>query len=147
MATVVKINSGKIMYGTTSNEVTLLEDEILINKNPTVVFLDGYYNFETDEFYESATQEEIDQANKPIVPEIITRRQFKIALAVLGKNENDILNGINQLPEPTRTIALISYTEAGTFERNNPELIFVGKTFLQMTDDEIDNVFLIGSQY
>ena len=81
------------------------------------------------------------------VPELITRRQFKIALAVLGKNENDILNGINQLPEPNRTIARISYMEAGTFERNNPELIFVGKTFLQMTDEQIDEIFIIGNQY
>ena len=81
------------------------------------------------------------------MPQIITRRQFKIALAVLGKNENDILNGINQLPEPTKTIAKISYTEAGTFERSNPELIFVGKMFLQMTDDQIDNIFTVGSQY
>ena len=81
------------------------------------------------------------------VVEVITRRQFKIALAVLGKNEQDILNGINQLPEPTKTIALISYTEAGTFERSNPELIFVGKMFLQMTDAQIDNIFIVGSQY
>jgi hypothetical protein len=81
------------------------------------------------------------------VPQVITRRQFKIALAVLGKNEQDILNGISQLPEPTKTIALISYTEAGTFERNNPELIFVGKTFLQMTDEQIDEIFIIGNQY
>jgi hypothetical protein len=96
---------------------------------------------------EGATPEEIAEANKPIVPEVITRRQFKIALAVLGKNEQEILNGINQLPEPTRTIATISYTEAGTFERSNPELIFVGKTFLQMTDEQIDNIFVVGSQY
>lgn len=96
---------------------------------------------------EYETIEVTPQEEKPIVPEILTRRQFKIALAVLGKNENDILNGINQLPEPTRTIALISYTEAGTFERSNPELIFVGKTFLQMTDEQIDNIFIIGSQY
>jgi hypothetical protein len=96
---------------------------------------------------EGATPEEIEEANKPIVPEVITRRQFKIALAILGKNEQDILNGINQLPEPTRTIATISYTEAGTFERSNPELIFVGKTFLQMTDEQIDNIFVVGSQY
>ena len=81
------------------------------------------------------------------VPQIITRRQFKIALAILGKNEQDIISGINQLQEPTKTIALISYTEAGTFERNNSELIFVGKTFLQMTDAQIDNIFIVGSQY
>jgi hypothetical protein len=83
----------------------------------------------------------------PEAPELITRRQFKIALAVLGKNEQDILNGINQLPEPNKTIAMISYTEAGTFERNNPELIFVAKTFLQMTDEQIDEVFIIGNNY
>jgi hypothetical protein len=100
-----------------------------------------------DIWVEGATLEEIAEYQQTLVPQIITRRQFKIALAVLGKNENDILNGINQLPEPTKTIALISYTEAGTFERSNAELIFVGKTFLQMTDAQIDNIFIVGSQY
>ena len=99
------------------------------------------------EWIESASEEEIAEAQRLLVPQIITRRQFKIALAVLGKNEQDILNGISQLPEPTKTIALISYTEAGTFERSNPELIFVGKMFLQMTDEQIDNIFVVGSQY
>jgi hypothetical protein len=103
--------------------------------------------FNGTEWVEGATPEEIAEYQQSLVPQVITRRQFKIALAVLGKNENDILNGINQLPEPTRTIATISYTEAGTFERSNAELIFVGKTFLQMTDEQIDNVFTIGSQY
>jgi hypothetical protein len=105
------------------------------------------FKFDGNAWVEGATQEEIAEYQKSLVPQIITRRQFKIALAVLGKNENDILNGINQLSEPTRTIALISYTEAGTFERSNPELIFVGKTFLQMTDEQIDNIFIVGSQY
>lgn len=144
--TVVLIDSGKVLYSTLA-EVDLQDGEIVVNETPKIPFTIPYYDFETKEFYEGATVEEIAEANKPIVPEIITRRQFKIALAVLGKNENDILNGINQLPEPTRTIALISYTEAGTFERSNPELIFVGKTFLQMTDEQIDNVFIVGSQY
>ena len=39
------------------------------------------------------TPEEIAEANKPIVPQVISRRQFKLALAFLGYNENDILNG------------------------------------------------------
>jgi hypothetical protein len=81
------------------------------------------------------------------IPEVITRRQFKIALAVLGKNEQSILIGIDQLPEPNRTIARISYMEAGTFERNNPELITVATAFLQMDSQQIDQVFIIGSQY
>jgi len=81
------------------------------------------------------------------VPQEITRRQFKIALAVLGKNEENILNGIDQLPEPQRTIARISYMEAGTFERYNPELITVATNFLNMSEDDIDEVFKIGSNY
>jgi len=105
------------------------------------------FKFDGNAWIEGASEEEIAEYQKSLVPQIITRRQFKIALAILGKNEQDILNGINQLPEPTRTIATISYTEAGTFERSNPELIFVGKIFLQMTDEQIDNVFTIGSQY
>jgi hypothetical protein len=96
---------------------------------------------------EGATEEEVKEWERLQIPQEITRRQFKIALAVLGKNEQDILSGIDQLPEPQRTIARISYTEAGTFERYNPELIAVATMFLQMNEDDIDEVFKIGSQY
>jgi hypothetical protein len=146
MKTIVNSITGEVLFATlTVGE--LQENQIAIDELLTVLMIKPFYNFETKTFYEGATPEEIAEYQQSLVPQIITRRQFKIALAVLGKNENDILNGINQLPEPTKTIALISYTEAGTFERSNPELIFVGKTFLQMTDEQIDNVFVIGSQY
>jgi hypothetical protein len=145
MKTVINKQSGKVLFASANFEDT--ETEIGIDEILTEFFIVPYFNQETGEFYEGATQEEIAEYQKSLVPQVITRRQFKIALAILGKNENDILNGINQLPEPTKTIALISYTEAGTFERTNPELIFVGKTFLQMTDEQIDNVFVVGNQY
>lgn len=145
MKTIINKQSGKVLFAIANFEDT--DTEIAINEILTESFLVPYFNQETREFYEGATQEEIAEYQKTLVPQVITRRQFKIALAILGKNENDILNGINQLPEPTKTIALISYTEAGTFERTNPELIFVGKTFLQMTDEDIDNVFVLGNQY
>lgn len=145
MKTVINKQSGKVLFAIANFEDT--ETEIAIDEILTEYFVVPYFNQETREFYEGATQEEIAEYQQSLVPQIITRRQFKIALAILGKNENDILNGINQLPEPTKTIALISYTEAGTFERTNPELIFVGKTFLQMTDEQIDNIFVVGNQY
>lgn len=145
MKTVINKQSGKVLFATAIFEDT--ETEIAIDEILTEYFVVPYFNQETREFYEGATQEEIAEYQKTLVPQVITRRQFKIALAILGKNENDILNGINQLPEPTKTIALISYTEAGTFERTNPELILVGKTFLQMTDEQIDNIFVVGNQY
>ena len=123
MKTIIDRTNGKLLYCIT--EITTLQaNEIAVDELLTENFISAYYNFETKEFYEGASVEEIAEYQKTLVPQIITRRQFKIALAVLGKNEEDILNGINQLPEPTKTIALISYTEAGTFERSNPELIF-----------------------
>ena len=146
MKTVINKISGKVLFATL-NGFLYTETEIAVDELVTEKFVSAYYNFESKLFYEGANQEEIAEYQKSLVPQIITRRQFKIALAVLGKNENDILNGIGQLPEPTKTIATISYTEAGTFERSNPELIFVGKTFLQMTDEQIDNIFIVGSQY
>lgn len=112
------------------------EVPVLYNGN----YIDPIWNGTT--FIEGATPEEIAEANKPIIPEVVTRRQFKIALAVLGYNENDILDGINQLPEPNKTIARISYTESGTFERYSQDLIFVAKSFLNLTDQQIDEVFL-----
>jgi hypothetical protein len=146
MKTIIDKQSGKVLFAT-DGEFIETETEIGVDEKLTENFLVPHFNQTTREFYEGATEEEIAELQRLSVPKIITRRQFKIALAILGKNEQDILNGISQLPEPTKTIALISYTEAGTFERNNPELIFVGKMFLQMTDEQIDNVFTIGSQY
>ena len=145
MKTIINKQSGKVLFAIATWEDT--ETEIAIDEILTEPFIVPYFNQEMEVFYDGATQEEIAEYQKTLVPQVITRRQFKIALAILGKNENDILNGINQLSEPTKTIALISYTEAGTFERTNPELIFVGKTFLQMTDEQIDNIFIVGNQY
>jgi len=120
-------------------------DKVPIGKEVTPIekpdeFIKGFWN--GSEWIETITQEELDELNKPIIPEIVSRRQFKIALSVLGYNEENILNGINQLPEPNRTIARISYTESGTFERSAQDLIFVAKTFLSMNDEQIDQVFL-----
>lgn len=146
MKTIIDKISGKVLFAT-DGEFIETETEIGVDEKLTENFLVPHFNQTTREFYEGASDEEIAASQRFSVPQIITRRQFKIALAVLGKNEEDILNGINQLPEPTKTIARISYIEAGTFERNNAELIFVGKTFLQLTDEQIDNIFIIGSQY
>jgi hypothetical protein len=92
----------------------------------------------------------IDKTPEPTpieVPQVISRRQFKLALAFLGYNENDILNGIDQLPEPNKTFARISYIESGTFERFSDDLIYVGKNFLNMTDEQIDEVFIRGNNF
>jgi hypothetical protein len=116
-------------------------------ENSVPFFETNFYKAVFDKYPNPTT---VIEGGEPLpieIPQIITRSQFKIALAVLGKNETDILNGINQLPEPTKTIARIRYTESATFERFNPELIFVATNFLQMTESDIDEIFTIGNQY
>lgn len=125
-----------------------MEGYIIHNDTQISVKIDSGFKLFTVENVDDFIIENNLQGKEIIqVPEIITRRQFKIALAILGKNENDILNGINQLSEPTKTIANISYKEAGTFERNNAELIFVAKTFLQLTDEQINEIFIKGNEF
>ncbi len=126
--------SGKIFFNGNEVDMNITTQDFIDFKQ----WLDEGNKLKIVDFSES----ELEELNKPTIPEVVSRRQFKIALAVLGYNEEDILNGINQLPEPNKTIARISYTESGTFERNSDDLIFVAKTFLQLTDEQIDEVFL-----
>lgn len=124
-----------------------LQGEQFYSEAPILEFFIKPKKLNETEWTEGATEQEIAEYKKMFTPQIITRRQFKIALAVLGKDEQSILDGIERLEEPRRTIARISYMEAATFERNNPELITVGTEFLQMNSEQIDQVFLIGNQY
>jgi hypothetical protein len=143
MKHIININGFYVGFGGSKTE--LQEGQSEAPFAPPIDLIKPKWN--GSEWIEGATPEDLLEYQRLLIPQVITRRQFKIALAVLGKNETDILNGINQLPEPTQTIARISYTEAGTFERFNPELIFVATNFLQMTESDIDEIFIIGNQY
>ena len=134
--------NNNLICGYSENYPHFKEDWILIETDLIPNDLLHIKHWNGSQWVEGATPEEIAELNKPKVPEVVSRRQFKIALAVLGYNENDILNGIEQLSEPNKTIARISYTESVTFERYSSDLIFVAKTFLGLTDEEIDEVFL-----
>jgi len=68
-------------------------------------------------FVEGATNEEIAASIE--LPTIISRRQLKLALVLGGFELSIIESAINQLPEPNRSIALISWNDAITFDRND----------------------------
>ena len=58
--TVVSIASGKMLYSTLA-QVDLQEGEVLVTERPNTPLVKPYFNFETREFYEGATQAEIDE--------------------------------------------------------------------------------------
>ena len=101
--------NNNLICGYSENYPHFKEDWILIETDLIPNDLLHIKHWNGSQWVEGATPEEIAELNKPKVPEVVSRRQFKIALAVLGYNENDILNGIEQLSEPNKTIARISF--------------------------------------
>lgn len=71
----------------------------------------------------------------------VTAIQFIAQLSFEGISENDLINVINTLPEPQKTIALVSYKRANTFERSNPLIELVGKAFGKSVDD-LNQIFI-----
>ena len=58
---VVSIKSEKVLYST-FEEVDLQQGEVIVYKTPKIFLLKPFYNFETEEFYEGATPEEITES-------------------------------------------------------------------------------------
>lgn len=85
--------------------------------HPTDNFLIRKWDVQNQFWYEGATAEELAAAIE--VPTIISRRQLKLALVLSGFNLSIIEGAINGLPEPNRSIALISWNDAITFDRTD----------------------------
>ena len=58
MKTIINKQSGKVLFAVANFEDT--ETEIGVDEILTEFFVEPYFNFETREFYENATQEEVD---------------------------------------------------------------------------------------
>lgn len=74
----------------------------------------------------------------------ITPRQIRLALVLSGVSLTDIDNSLNSLPEPTKSLALISWEYAVAFERNDPLVESVG-LMLGMTSAQIDQLWMLAA--
>ncbi len=105
----------------------------------TESFLRPKLNFETDEFYEGATAEEIELKVRAEIPETPLWR-VRAVLKLMGQEQN-IINAINQLPEPTKTGAESVWNYGTVIERNSQTVLFI-QSVLQMTDLQVDGIFI-----
>lgn len=120
-----------------------------IDKVPSdreIVSIEYTYNFykpfwNGSEWVESATIEEIEEINKPIVPNNVRSRQLRLALIYSGFNLDNISNTIGTLEEPTRSVALTEWEYATSFDRDNSLLVSLGQ-MLGLNDTDIDNLFI-----
>ena len=87
------------------------------------------------------TPEEIAEANKLIVPSIITARQLRLQLVLNGFDLNTIDLIIDSLPEPNKSIAKVSWEYATTFEREHQMLELIAQQ-LGITETELDTIFI-----
>ncbi|WP_298118140.1 hypothetical protein [Flavobacterium sp.] len=79
------------------------------------------------------------------VPEQVTAIQFIAQLSFEGITEASILEVIDTLPEPNKTIARASFLRAVYFERNNPFIPLVGMAF-NKTSEQLDQIFINASK-
>ena len=113
--------------------------EIGLNVEPA----QGFYlpKWDGEKWVEALTAEEIEAISIETVPEKITKLQLKVQLVKMGFDLQIIENAINTLPEPQKTLAFLSWTEATNFYRDNDMIASVGQ-MLNLTSEQIDELFI-----
>ena len=89
---------------------------------------------------EEVWQEKLAPYAAPPAPECIpdaTPRQFRQALVLMGISVNQIEAALDQLPEPTRSLAQIEWEYSTAFIRTNPLVAQVGQ-LLGWTSEQLD---------
>lgn len=102
-------------------------------------FLSPKLNFETDEFYEGATDEEIILKIRNEIPETPLWR-IRAVLKMMGQEDN-IAVALASLPEPMKTGAEYIWNYGTVIERNSQTVLFL-QYVLQMTDLQVDEIFI-----
>ena len=137
MKTIIEIATNQVIGVTYSNQCLITET--LIDELLQVDMVKPYFNFDTREFYEGATPEEIDQAFKDKTPIEVQLWRLRTILK-LNNLETTIENALNQLEEPNQTAAKNVWNYGTTIERYSQTVLFI-QSVTQMTDDQVDLIF------
>jgi hypothetical protein len=137
MKTIIEIATNKVVGVTYSNECLITET--LIDELLQVEMVKPYFNFDTREFYEGATPEEIDQAFKDKTPSESQLWRVRTILNLMNLIPT-IESALDQLEEPTQTAAKNVWNYGTTIERYSQTVLFI-QSVTQMTDDQVDEIF------
>lgn len=106
-------------------------------------FVKGKLNPDTMEIYESATDDEIALFKKNLVPLEVPLWSMRILLKKMQLFDS-IIQAINQMDEPLKSMAL-DYLEYGNYIERNSNTVILIQQILQMTDAQVDNLFIEAS--
>ena len=137
MKTIIEIATNQVVGATYSNEC--LETETLIDELLKVVMVKPYFNFDTREFYEGATPEEIDQAFRDKTPTESQLWRIRTILNLMNLVPT-IESALDQLEEPTKTAAKNVWNYGTTIERYSQTVLFI-QSVTQMSEDQVDEIF------
>jgi hypothetical protein len=137
MKTIINILTNQVIGATYSNEC--LETEVLIDELLQVEMVKPYFNFDTREFYEGATQEEIDQAFRDKTPAESQLWRVRTILKLMNLIPT-IESALDQLEEPNQTAAKNVWNYGTTIERYSQTVLFI-QSVTEMTDDQVDEIF------
>jgi hypothetical protein len=90
-----------------------------------------------NEWIESATEEEIAEANTPLE---VALWKVRAVLTVMGLEVN-VTQALSNLPEPNRTAALAIWDRGNTVDRYSPTVMFL-QNVLGLTDFQVNNIFI-----
>jgi hypothetical protein len=136
--TIIETATGKEICATSSNEC--LPTETLVSEIRTFWCLKPYFNFNTREYYEEATQEELDDYNKVECPPEVALWKVRVILKVM-QLEDVVANALENLEEPTKTAALYIWSYGTAIDRDSQTIAFL-QTVLQLTNDQVDQIFI-----
>ncbi len=137
MKTIIEIATNRVVGVTLNNQCLITET--LIDELLQVEMVKPYFNFETREFYEGATPEEIEQAFKDKTPAESQLWRVRTILKLMNL-ETTIESALDQLEEPTKTAAKNVWNYGTTIERYSQTVLFI-QSVTQMTDDQVDEIF------
>lgn len=116
-----------------------IEVSVIYNGN----FIDPIWN--GTEWIEGATQEEIEAANKPVVPESISQMKLRMQLIISGVSIASIYAMIEQISDQVQKELIYAKWEyAVVFDRNDTTLNQMAQ-MLGLTSEQLDEIFINGN--
>ncbi len=111
-----------------------------------IVWKDAPEGFDSTKDYASLIDGQIVINNTPhiIVPNSVTAKQARLALLSKLPNLSTIDSIIEAMPEPSREIARISWEYETEVRRDSVLVVSIGHD-LNLTDDEIDDLFILAA--
>jgi|SanBayMetagenome_1026888.scaffolds.fasta_scaffold08213_1 hypothetical protein len=105
-------------------------------------FIKPRYNAVTDSFFEAATEQEIEEARKAAVPQIVSKMRFFLSLYNIGITRTMVYDAINQIEDSDlKEIILIKFDLSQEFDRNDEHLNLMAGVF-GITEEQLDDLFV-----